>query len=386
MSKSAYIVFGRPDITDAEIAEVVDSMQSRWLGTGPKVKAFEEGFATYLSASPAQVAAVNSCSAALHLSMIASDINSGDEVITTAMTFCATVNAIIHAGGTPVLADIDPVTRNIDPVEIAARITKKTKAIIPVHYSGLPCDMTAITDIAEQYKLKVIEDCAHAIETRYQGQPAGSFGDFACYSFYVTKNMTTGEGGMVMAKSEQAIARIKTLALHGMSADAWTRFSDKGYRHYQVVEPGFKYNMMDLQAAIGIHQLERLEKNWQFRKELFQTYQSEFANLPADLPTDAAEGDRSSYHLYPLCIHPDACRFNRDQLLGEFHQAGIGTGVHYQSIAAHPYYQKAFGWVPEDYPMAKFYGDNTLSLPFGPGLQEDQIDKIITTTKKLFEH
>ena len=257
-----FLVFGSPQIEQAEIGEVIKVLESGWLGTGPRVAQFERDFARYKGLHETQTAAVNSCTAALHVSMIASGIGPGDEVITTPMTFCATVNAIIHAGATPVLADVDPVTMNLDPVQVDARITPRTRAILPVHFAGRPCEMAALMAIAERYDLKVIEDCAHAIETEYHEQKAGTFGDFGCFSFYVTKNVVTGEGGMVVARDEHDIGRVKMLALHGMSRDAWRRFSDAGFKHYQVVECGFKYNMMDLQAALGIHQLARVDKNW----------------------------------------------------------------------------------------------------------------------------
>ncbi|MCA9404704.1 MAG: DegT/DnrJ/EryC1/StrS family aminotransferase, partial [Candidatus Omnitrophica bacterium] len=234
------LVFGQPLISDDEIAEVTDSMKKCWLGTGPKVHEFERNFAAFKGSKYA--AAVNSCTAALHLACLALDLKPGDEVITSAMTFCATVNAIIHSGATPVLADIDPVTRNIDPEEIAARITPRTRAILVIHFAGVPCDMDRIMPLARERELSVIEDCAHAIETEYHGRKTGTFGEFGCFSFYATKNITTGEGGMVISAHEDWINRIKVMALHGMSQDAWKRFSDDGYKHYFVMDRGFKYN------------------------------------------------------------------------------------------------------------------------------------------------
>src|SRR5207244_1939845 len=227
------------------IDEVVRCLESGWIGTGPRVARFEKEFAAYKGQPFA--AAVNSCTAAMHLSVLATGIGEGDEVITTPMTFCATVNAIIHAGATPVLADIDPSSMNIDPAAVEARITSNTKAIIPVHFAGRAADMNALNGIAERHGLKLIEDCAHAIETEYHGRKAGTFGDFGCFSFYATKNVTTGEGGMVLTRIEEDLARIKMLALHGLSTDAWKRFSDDGYKHDYVVETGYKCNMMDLQ-------------------------------------------------------------------------------------------------------------------------------------------
>src|SRR5690606_39073703 len=258
---------------------------------------------------------VNSCTAAMHVSMVAAGLDPGAEVITTPLTFCATVNAIIHAGLTPVLADVDPVTMNIDPAAIEAAITPRTQAIVPVHFAGRPCDMDAIMAIAHKHRLAVIEDCAHAIETEYRGRKAGTFGDFGCFSFYVTKNVATGEGGMILARDPEKAARSRILALHGMSKDAWHRFGDKGYKHYQVVECGFKYNMMDIQAAIGIHQLARVERSWKKRQMIWGTYQRQLADLPLILPDDPASepGVRHAHHLYTVLVDPDRCRTNRDE-------------------------------------------------------------------------
>ena len=282
MTDNPFIVFGRPDIGEEEIAEVEACLRSGWLGTGPRVARFESDFAAYKNMRPERVAAVNSCTAALHISMVAAGLSPGAEVITTPLTFCATINAIIHAGLTPVLADVDPDTQCIDPDAVEAAITPRTEAILPVHFAGRPCDMERIMAIADRHGLAVIEDCAHAIETEYHGRKAGTFGDFGCFSFYVTKNVVTGEGGMILGRSEDHIARARILALHGMSKDAWHRFGDKGYKHYQVVECGFKYNMMDLQAALGIHQLARAEQNLTRRERLWFMYQESLADLSTE--------------------------------------------------------------------------------------------------------
>lgn len=372
-----FLVFGAPDIQQDEIDEVLDSLHSGWLGTGPKVARFEKDFATYKQLEESHVAAVNSCTAALHVSMIAAGIMPGDEVITTAMTFCATVNAIIHAGGIPVIADIDPDSFNIDPAEIERRITPRTRAIVPVHFAGRPCDMDAIMAVANRHNLKIIEDCAHAIETEYKGRKAGTFGDFGCFSFYVTKNVVTGEGGMVVAQNEVNIARIKMLALHGMSKDAWRRFSDSGYKHYQVVECGFKYNMMDIQAAIGIHQLARVESGWRRRQEIWRQYQSAFASLPVSRPAEPDVDTRHAYHLYTLLIDENCCGVSRDEFLNEMTGRQIGVGVHYLSIPEHPFYQDRFGWRVEDYPNAFRIGRQIVSLPISPKLRDEDVERVI---------
>jgi dTDP-4-amino-4,6-dideoxygalactose transaminase len=314
--------------------------------------------------------------------MLAAELAPGDEVITTPLTFCATVNAIIHAGGTPVLADVDPVTMNIDPVQVEAKITPKTKAIIPVHFAGRPCDMDALCDIAARYNLKLIEDCAHAIETEYKGRKAGTFGDFGCFSFYVTKNITTGEGGMILTRAEADANRIKVLALHGMSKDAWKRFSDEGYKHYQVVEAGFKYNMMDLQAAIGIHQLQRVTPYWQRRQEIWHRSNQAFADLPISLPADPEPETVHGYHLYTILIDEARTGISRDAFLGAMTANNIGIGVHYMSIPEHPYYQERFGWNVEDYPHAMRIGRQTVSLPLSAKLTDADVEDVIAAVRQ----
>jgi len=376
---SEFIVFGAPKIEQDEIDDVVRCLESGWIGTGPRVARFEEEFGLYKGQRFA--AAVSSCTAAMHLSVLAAGIGTGDEVITTPMTFCATVNAIVHAGGTPVLADIDPRTMNIDPAQVEARITSKTKAILPVHLGGRAADMDALTEIATCHKLKLIEDCAHAIETEYHGRKAGTFGDFGCFSFYATKNVTTGEGGMVLAKNEEDLARIKMLALHGMSKDAWKRFSDEGYKHYFVVETGFKYNMMDLQAAIGIHQLQRVEANWLRREEIWQQYNEAFAGLPVTLPAAPEPYTRHAYHLYTILIDVEHAGISRDEFLDEMTANNVGVGVHYVSVPEHPVYQEKFSWLPEDYPNAMRIGRQTVSLPLSAGLTDAEIARVIEVVR-----
>lgn len=381
--KDRFLVFGSPAIEDAEIQEVVACMTGGWLGTGPKVARFESDFAAYKGAPYAT--AVNSCTAALHLSILAAGVTPGDEVITTPLTFCATVNAIIHAGGTPVLADVDPTSMNIDPSQIAARITPKTRAILPVHFAGRACDMDAITTIAADRKVSLIEDCAHAIETEYKGRKAGTFGDFGCFSFYVTKNIVTGEGGMVLSRAEDKAARIKVLALHGMSKDAWKRFGDEGYKHYQVVECGFKYNMMDIQGAIGIHQLQRVEPYWVRRQEIWNRYNEAFANLPITTPAPPEPNTRHAYHLYTILVDEEKAGISRDRFLDAMTAHNIGVGVHYLSLAEHPYYQKTFGWKPEDYPNAMRIGRQTVSLPISAKLTDEDVDDVILAVKSILK-
>lgn len=372
-----FIVFGAPDIRESDIEEVVATLKSGWLGTGPKVARFEQAFAEYKDIGNERVAAVNSCTAALHVSMLAAGLGPGDEVLTTAMTFCATINAIMHTGATPVLVDIDPLTFNIDPTKIEERITSRTKAIVPVHFAGRPCNMDAIMAIAEAHSMIVIEDCAHAIEAEWKGQKTGTFGAFGCFSFYVTKNVATGEGGMVVSNSIESIDRIKILALHGMSKDAWNRFGDEGYKHYHVVEAGFKYNMMDIQAALGIHQLSRVEENWHRRQEIWKFYQNAFSDLPMGRPADPRMDSRHAYHLYSILIDKENCGIDRDEFISRMTQSKIGVGVHYLSLAEHPFYRERYQWRSDQWPVAKKYGASTVSLPLSSKLSDKELNRIV---------
>lgn len=379
--RDGFLVFGAPAIGEEEIAEVVATLESGWLGTGPRVARFEEDFRRYTGAHHA--VAVNSCTAALHLSMIAAGIREGDEVITTAMTFCSSVNAIIHAGGRPVLADCEWDTMNIDPSDIESRITPKTRAILVVHFAGRPCDMDVIGEIADRHGLKIIEDCAHAIEAEYKERRAGTFGEFGCFSFYVTKNVITGEGGMVTTQHQEDAARIKVLALHGMSRDAWKRFSDEGYKHYAVLEAGFKYNMMDLQAAIGLHQLARVESNLARREQIWEAYNDAFRGLPVRLPLDPALGTRHARHLYTILIDEEEAGLGRDGFLEAMSRQNIGVGVHYLSIPEHPFYRQAYEWHPESYPNAMRIGRQTVSLPLSPRLTDGDVADVIAAVHRI---
>jgi len=376
-----FLVFGSPLIEQAEIDEMVATLKSGWIGSGPKVARFERDFAAYKGAQNA--CAVNSCTAALHLSILSAGIGPGDEVITTPMTFCATVNAIIHSGARPVLADVDPETMNLDPTGVTAKISPRTRAVLPVHFAGRPCDMDAFSDIAQAHDLKLIEDCAHAIETEYKGRKAGTFGDFGCFSFYVTKNVITGEGGMVICRDLEAACRIRTLALHGMSCDAWKRFGDSGYKHYFVVEPGFKYNMTDMQAALGIHQLGRVERNHKRRAEIWERYNREFADLPLGLPAPVQPDTRHAFHLYTILVRESEAGISRDAFLERMTAMNIGVGVHYQSVAEHPYYQRAFLWTPDQCPNARDIGRATVSLPLSAKLTDRDVADVVEAVRTI---
>ncbi|THB75636.1 MAG: DegT/DnrJ/EryC1/StrS family aminotransferase [Desulfobulbaceae bacterium] len=381
-AKDNFLIFGAPHIEQDEIDEVVDSLQTGWIGTGPKVHRFEKQFREYKGSSHA--IAVNSCTAALHLAMIALGIGEGDEVITTPLTFCATINSIIHCGATPVLADCSMESYNIDPREIEKKINSKTKAILPVHFAGNVCDMDEITSLCRLYDLLLIEDCAHAIESTYKGQKAGTFGDIGCFSFYVTKNVVTGEGGMVITEDEKIAERVMMLALHGMSKHAWKRFSDEGYKHYQVIHPGFKYNMMDIQAALGIHQLKKVDTYHEKRQRIWQRYNDAFSDLPVILPADSSGDSTHAYHLYTVLLNSEKLsRYNRDYILDALTAENIGIGVHYMPVFTHPFYRKSFNWQADDFPNAQFIGDRTLSLPISPSLTDDDVEDVIQAFRKV---
>lgn len=377
--RTNYLVYGAPQINEDEINEVSDSLHTGWLGTGPKVAKFEDMFREYTGAEYAM--AVNSCTAGLHLSLIVAGLGPGDEVITTPMTFCATVNSIIHTGATPVLVDCQRDTQLIDPQKIEDAITPRTKAIVPIHLCGRPCDMDAISDIASRHSLIIIEDAAHAIETEYKGRKVGNISHLTAFSFYVTKNVVTGEGGMVTTNNPDFADKIKMYGLHGMSRDAWKRFSDNGYKHYQVVFPGFKYNMMDLQAAIGIHQLKRVNENLKRRNDIWNTYNQAFADLPIDLPAPDEPNTVHARHLYTLMIDEQRTGLSRDQFIQQLHELNIGTGVHYIGVHLHPYYRDRFGYTPESFPNATWHSERTVSIPLSPSLSDTDIEDVIETIR-----
>ena len=377
--RDRYLIFGAPVIGEEEIAEVVDSLRTAWLGTGPKVDHFEELLRDYTGAQHAM--ALHSCTAALHLSMLVAGLGEEDEVITTPMTFCATANSILHAGGTPVLVDCDRTTQLIDPQRIEDAITPRTRAIVPVHLTGRICDMDAIHDIAGRHELVVIEDAAHALEGVYRGKKVGNTSDFTCFSFYVTKNLTTGEGGLVTTNNPDFAAKIKMYGLHGLSRDAWRRFSDVGYRHYQVQVPGFKYNMMDLQAAIGIHQFAHLDQWLVRRREIWRRYDAAFADLPVGTPAPDDPDTVHARHLYTLMIDEARCGISRDDFMAELHRLRIGTGVHYIGIHLHPYYRERWGYQPGDFPNATWISERTVSLPLSQGLTDEDVEDVINAVR-----
>lgn len=375
-----FIVFGKPEILQDEIDEVIDSLESAWLGTGPKVAAFERAIADYLGAQHA--VATNSCTAALHLALIALGVGPGDEVIVPTLTFCASANVVLHAGARPVLVDVDPVTQCLSPAAVEAAIAPRTRAIMPVHLAGRPAPVAGLRALANRYGLAIVQDAAHCIEGRIDGAPPGRYGDITCLSFYPTKNVTTGEGGMAVTDDAALAGRMRVLGLHGIDADAWKRFSSEGYRHYDCVVPGFKYNMMDLQAALGLHQLARVEANLRRRERQWARYDEALYDLPLERPAAPAPNLRHARHLYTVLVGREA-PFSRDALLLALREDGIGTGVHYRPVHEHGYYRESFGYRPEDFPVASEIGARTLSLPLGPGLSEDEQERVIRALWKF---
>jgi len=376
------IPFAPPLIAHAEIAEVVATLESGWLTTGPRVAAFERAFAEYTDA--AYAVALNSCTAALHLSLLACEIGAGDEVVTTPLTFCATANTIVHTGARPVFADIDPLTGNLDPAAAAAAITTRTRALLPVHYAGRPIDVVAFQALARRSGLRLIEDAAHCVEGVADGRKVGAIGDFTCFSFYATKNLTTGEGGMVTTNDERAAAFIRTASLHGMSRDAWMRYAPGGRSDYDVVMPGFKYNMMDLQAAIGLHQLAALEDRYAQRDAVWAAYDAAFERLPLRLPMPTRAGDRHARHLYTVLVDERAAGISRDELQRRLAARGVSTSIHFRALHLHPYYQERFGYTRGMFPAAEAVSDTTLSLPLAAGMRADTVDRVIEAVHDSF--
>jgi dTDP-4-amino-4,6-dideoxygalactose transaminase len=375
IGRKEFLVFGSPAGGVEEADAVRDVILSGWMGTGPKSKQFEERFRNYVGREHA--VAVNSCTAALFLSLHALDLEPGDEVITTPFTFAATVNVIEHARAKPVFVDVDPETGLIDPVLVKAAITKRTRALLPVHLYGRACEMDELSALCQEHGLALIEDCAHSIETTHRGRRAGTFGTVSCYSFYVTKNITTVEGGMLLTDDAQLAARLNRLALHGMSADAWSRFSDQGYKHYEVVEPGYKYNMTDVQAVMGLVQMNKLEAMHEQREKLWRYYDQRLNGLPFTLPPAAQAGSVHARHLYTILVDEKRCGMTRDQMLIELHRRNIGSGVHYMGQHLQPYYNKKYGFRAEDFPHATRHSLQTLSLPLSARLNERDIDDVV---------
>lgn len=384
--RNELLVFGQPEVLEEDIQAAAETMRTCWLGTGKKTTEFEQKFAAYKGAKYA--VGLNSCTAALHLSLMALNLQPGDEVITTDYTFTATVSTIIHAGLKPVPVDCQSKTQNIEWNRIEEKITPRTKAIVIVHFAGYPAQMDKIVDICKRYNLYLIEDCAHAIEATFDGKHCGIFGDIGCFSFYSTKNMTTacGEGGMLLTSNEDIARSARTLSLHGMSKDAHNRFGSDGFKHYEILYPGYKYNLTDVASSFALSQLERIEDNWEKRHRVWERYMKELKGLPVYLPPELPDNIRHAHHLFTIQLKLDQLKVNRDFILNALTKEGIGTGVHYMAIHTHPYYFNAFGWKATDYPNAQWLSDRTISIPLSAKLSNQDVTDVVTALSKILNY
>ncbi|MBI3872136.1 MAG: DegT/DnrJ/EryC1/StrS family aminotransferase [candidate division Zixibacteria bacterium] len=385
--RETFLPFASPCIGEDEIAEVVDTLRAGWLTSGPKVRQFEREFAARVGSRHA--VAVNSCTAALHLALEAIGIRRGDEVITTPFTFAATGEVIHYLGARPVFVDIDPVTLNMDPDLLAAAANDhpRARAVIPVHIAGVPCAMDEILEIAGRHGLKVIEDAAHAFPSRYHGRMIGTLGDITCFSFYATKTITTGEGGMATTDDEQLAERMRMMSLHGISSNAWTRYEAHGTWRYEIHHPGFKYNMPELAAALGRAQLRRADDFLSRRRAIAARYTQAFTEMAdcLDTPPDAPADGQHSWHLYIIRLKPDRLRIGRDEFIEEMRRMNIGTSVHFIPLHLHPYYRATYGYEPHDFPRASETFERIISLPIYPGMTDRDVESVIEAVAALCE-
>lgn len=380
MTCTTFIPFSPPDIGEEEINEVLDTLRSNWITTGPKTKQFEGDFSSYLHAPEAL--AVNSCTAALHTALTTLKIGAGDEVISTPMTFASTINVIEHVGAHPVLVDIEPDTLNIDPAKVSAAITPKTRAILPVHYAGHPVELDSIESLARGANLTIIEDAAHALPAKYKGRVIGSGDNPVAFSFYATKNLTTGEGGMLTGKAD-FIDHARIISLHGMNHDAWKRYDNSCNWYYEVVAPGFKYNMTDIQASLGLWQLKKLHSFHQRRQQIAHRYTQAFAMIDALQPPTERPEVEHAWHLYVLRLRLDQLNICRGKFIEELNALGIGSSVHFIPIHVHPYYRDKYGYQPEDFPVAFSNYQRLISLPMNTRLTDDDVDRVIDTVTDI---
>ncbi len=372
------IPYFKPTIEREEIDEVVDTLKSGWITTGPKTKRFEEDFNRYIGSKHS--VAVNSCTAALHIALVAAGIKEGDEVITTPFTFASTAEVICYLKAKPVFVDIKEDTYNINPDKIEEKITNKTKAIIPVHYGGQPCDMDKIMAIAKKYNLKVIEDAAHAVGAEYKEKKIGTIGDITAFSFYATKNMTSAEGGMATTGDDKYAKKMRILSLHGISKDAWKRYSDEGSWYYEILMLGYKYNMTDIQAAMGIHQLKKLERFNKKREMLAEIYNKEFSEIEEIKLRKIKDDVKNVWHLYTIRLDQ-----SRNQFIEELKKRGVGTSVHFIPLHLHPFYKQTLGYKEGDFPVAERVYANIISLPLYSGMNENDVRYVIDAVKDIIK-
>ena len=378
-----FVPFHVPDIGDDEIQSVAETLRSGWLTTGPKVRQFEADFANFVGCDHA--IAVNSGTAALHLALDAIGIREGDEVIVPTMTFTATAEVVLYFKAKPVLVDCEPDTFNIDPLDIKRKITPKTKAIIPVHMAGQACDMDRILEIARKHNLKVIEDAAHALPAEYRGKMIGTVGDITCFSFYATKTITTGEGGMATTDNPEWADRMRMMSLHGISKDAWKRYSSEGSWYYEVFAPGYKYNLTDIAAALGIEQLKKCNSFRGARSQIAARYDEGFADLAEVRPLACRPDVQHAWHLYVIKLELESLRIGRNAFIEELKKAGIGTSVHFIPLHLHPYYRDTFGYKRDDCPSAFLAFNRIISLPIYPRMTDQDVDHVIESVRKIVQ-
>jgi perosamine synthetase len=375
------IPFFVPTIGKEEVESVVETLRSGWIATGPKVKQFEAEFARRIGARHA--VAVASGTAALHAALEAVGVSPGDEVLVPTLTFAATAAAAIHLGAKPVLVDCRGDTLNIDLDRIEEKITPRTKAIMPVHYAGQPCDMDRVLEVAQAHNLKVVEDAAHALPARYGDRRIGTIGDVTCFSFYANKTITTGEGGMITTDDDRLAERMRIMTFHGISKDAWKRFSAEGSWYYEILAPGYKYNLTDIAASLGIHQLARCDEFWQARRRCAEQYNAGLASVPEIVIPYLADNVQHAWHLYVIQLQVDRLQISRNEFIHELNKAGIGVNVHYMPLHMHPYYRDTFGYHPEDFPTAKSAYDRMISLPVYPRLSDADVQYVVNTIKSV---
>lgn len=382
----SFLPFSSPSIGESEIQEVVECLKSGWLTTGPRVTRFESMLEDYLEAP--HVLTASSATAGLFMVLKALDLEPGDEVITTPLTFAASVNTIELAGGTPVLVDVDRETFNLDVNRLVDSITPRTRAVLPVHFAGLPVDLDPLYEISRNCGIRVIEDAAHAIGSSYKGRKIGSFGDIQVFSFHPNKNMTTGEGGAIALRDPSMAEKLKLLRFHGIDREAWERFGKRGTQNYDITKPGYKFNLMDLQASIGIHQLVRLDGFNRRRAEIACKYREGLSGFEGlILPRDSEYDFGRVWHLFaPLVNEPFGTQLNRDDLMGKLKERNVGTGLHYQAIHLHSYYRKTYGWLRGDFPNAESIADRIFSLPLYPNLTDVEQESVIEIVRKVFEN
>lgn len=377
----AHVPFHKPYITEEEVAEVLDSLRSGWLTMGPKTIAFEGQFRDYIGCRNA--VSVNSCTAGLHLSLMAIGLQEGDEVILPTLTFTATAEVVTYFRAKPVLVDIEEGTCNIDAGRIEEKITERTKAIVPVHYAGQPCDLEEICRVAEEHGISVIEDAAHAVPASYRGKKIGTIGELTCFSFYATKSLTTGEGGMITTENDEWAERMRILRLHGISKDAWKRYTNEGSWFYDVIEPGYKYNMTDIQAAIGVAQLKKLQWMLEKREKIAKTYTAGLASTDRIILPSVKPDRQSAWHLYVIRVAPGGLLITRNRFIEELKDMGVMSSVHFIPLYRHGYYRNSFQYRPTDFPVSELIYEQMISLPIYPGMSDDDVSFVIDSVLHL---